>query len=247
MSVMLDGESLGAPRNDLVCWTRMQSEAGQRLQDIIARKELERRSGDGLFFWGVGNPPAVATPTFARLQVPIVAVFSLMKSRPKPVDASPESLLVWRKYTDMHGFERELPENVLVTSRGNTETGSKKRHYALMCHSAVPLRLKHGIGFDPSAYRNAGTVGAPVGASQVTALLQRVRQSSQPSYEVNLSAQLVGSYWVKLSDPIGVSQHTAARLNNIGSSLDEWLDLVSEFRKSERSGRDSASEPRLFY
>ena len=42
---------------DMVCWTRMQAESGQNIEVIIARKELERRTGGGLFFWGVGNAP----------------------------------------------------------------------------------------------------------------------------------------------------------------------------------------------
>jgi hypothetical protein len=36
---------------DIICWTRMQSEAGQGLNEIVARKEVERFSGNS-FFWG---------------------------------------------------------------------------------------------------------------------------------------------------------------------------------------------------
>ena len=42
-------------------WTRMQAEAGQGLELILRRKERERVAGDGRFFWGVGNAPAVIT------------------------------------------------------------------------------------------------------------------------------------------------------------------------------------------
>jgi hypothetical protein len=36
-------------------WTRMQDEAGQTLHTIIRRKEAERASGNGEFWWGIGN------------------------------------------------------------------------------------------------------------------------------------------------------------------------------------------------
>lgn len=39
----------------LVCWSRMQAEAGQSLDAIVRRKELEREANGGLFLWGVGN------------------------------------------------------------------------------------------------------------------------------------------------------------------------------------------------
>lgn len=34
---------------EVVCWTRMQAEAGQNINRIIARKEAERRAGGGLY------------------------------------------------------------------------------------------------------------------------------------------------------------------------------------------------------
>ena len=42
---------------------RMQAEAGQRLETIIARKEIERQAGEGLFLWGVGSAPSRAPAT----------------------------------------------------------------------------------------------------------------------------------------------------------------------------------------
>jgi hypothetical protein len=52
--------------DELICWTRMQSEAGQQLDAIMSRKELERRAGGGIFFWGVGNPPPRIINELAR-------------------------------------------------------------------------------------------------------------------------------------------------------------------------------------
>ena len=216
---------------ELVCWTRMQSEAGQKLEEIVARKEMERRAGNGVFFWGVGNAPAVVASAYARLQVPVQVIFSIMKGRPRSVDAAPRSILVWRSYLDMFGVERDLPQHALITSRGETDKGDKRRHYALICSSSTPLRLEHGVNFDPTAYRNAGGNGGLVGASQVTALLQRVAPPMSGDYEVNLTASLSGSYWVKLTNPVVLEASDVEQAANAASSR-EWCSLVVGLRRS---------------
>lgn len=231
--------------DEVICWTRMQSEAGQALEQIIARKELERRSGDGVFFWGVGNPPAVATAALARLRTPVKAIFSIMKSRPKAIDATPKSLLVWRRYIDKYGMEKEIPPNVLVTSRGDAGSSEKRRHYALMCYSPKPLRIEHGVGFDPKSYRNASGNGAPIGASQVTALLQKVKESETGDYEANLTAQLTGSYWVKLADPARLD-HEAMMLSDTASGSDHWLAIVSKIRSGPAVEQAEPGQRSLF-
>ncbi|BCH35250.1 hypothetical protein MesoLjLc_71800 [Mesorhizobium sp. L-8-10] len=226
---------------ELLCWTRMQSEGGQKLEDIVARKELERRAGDGVFFWGVGNAPAVATSTYARLGIPVPVIFSVMKGRPKAVDASPRSLLVWRRYLDMYGAERELPPQALITSRGETGAGDKKRHYALMCRSLTPLKLSKGVRFDPAAFRNVGVNRGPVGASQVTALIQRIQPDGVGDYEANISAELTGSYWIRLTDPVMLD---ASSIESVEHSIEdasprEWLRLVADFRQRPQLPRSA--------
>jgi hypothetical protein len=224
-------------RDELVCWSRMQSEAGQSLADIIGRKERERRAGKGLFFWGVGNAPSSSTNSLARMLTPVSVVFSIMKGKPKQIDVNPSRTLVWRKYIDLYGVERELPEHVLITSRGETKSTSKKRHYALMCHRERPLEIEHGCAFDASAYRNVSSAGGPVGSSQVTALLRRVATpSDNSSYEINLTAQLTGSYWVRLSCPTHLTDDKA-RLLATGKQAENWNSIVAKLR----SGSDEVS------
>ena len=215
-----------------VCWSRMQSEAGQGLEAIVARKELERRAGSGIFMWGVGNAPAVAIPALSRLGIKIPVVFSIMRSRPKIVDAAPSRIVSWQRYYDASGVIRDLPENVIITSRGDSARRSKLSHYALMCSSALPLRLEYGTSFDVAAYRNVGGVGAPVGASQVTALLSRRSEPSQTSkYEVNLQAWLTESYWVRLLNPIEVPSALAARLSSVAElGISGWMSLAQDIR-----------------
>jgi hypothetical protein len=153
-------------RPEYVCWTRMQAEAGQPLERIIKRKEQERRLGGGVFLWGVGNAPALITNVLARAGVPVRIIFSVMKSKPKDADIAPRSTVVWRSYVDANGAERPLPAHALVTSRGDSTLSMKRVHYALMCRSDEELVLRRGERFDPSAFRNAGESGGPVGASQ---------------------------------------------------------------------------------
>ena len=215
----------------------MQAEAGQGLETIVARKERERLAGDGVFFWGVGNAPAVVAGVLARSRIPVRAIFSIMKSRPKAVDIAPARTVTWRRYIDADGAERSLPPHVLVTSRADSASGPKKIHYALMCYSAEPLSLACGEEkFDPSAFRNAGGSGAPVGHSQVTALLKRVEQGTMTSdYGVNLSAWLTGGYWVRLTDPIEVTSDKQALIERLNEpSGAEWMVLVKAIRAGPR-------------
>jgi hypothetical protein len=225
---------------EYLCWSRMQAEAGQDLSAIIRRKELERRAGGGQFFWGVGNAPAVVVRALSRLEEPIEVVFSVMKSRPKLADAAPARTLVWRRYVDQDGGVRPLPPHALVTSRTDSASGPKTKHFALMCYSRHPLELRHGEVFDPNAYRNAGGSGGSVGASQVTALLRRVGSGSEKTdYEINLRAQLVGHYWVRLVDPIEwTADYTALDAKPLMPN--DWLKFVGSARRSHvrRAGPD---------
>lgn len=219
--------------SDYVCWTRMQAEAGQRLEDIVARKERERLAGRGLFMWGVGNAPALLANVLARASVPVRAVFSTMKSKPKAVDVAPARVVAWRRYVDADGSERELPAHVLVTSRGDSASGVKRMHFALMCRSDRPLRLSRGDAFDPNAFRNAGGTGAPVAPSQVTALLRRVERDGEGGgYEVNLTADLTGSYWVRLVDAVELDVPKREMLGRLAAAADveAWRDLVTAIR-----------------
>ena len=227
-------QSLGSA--EILCWSRMQTEAGQPLHAIVARKEKERAAGGGLFLWGVGNAPAVATSALARLSRPIPVVFSIMKTKAKAIDVAPARTVIWRRYIDSSGVERPLPLTALVTSRGDSPTRAKKAHYALMCCSNEPLALEYGTPFDHRAYRNAGAAGAPVGASQVTALLKRSRPTSENAdYEVNLRAWLSESYWVRLTDPLELNARKILQLSSTeGIAPSDWPDFVAELRRGER-------------
>lgn len=236
------GQTVAPQREEYVCWTRMQAEAGQALEAIIERKERERQAGDGSFLWGVGNAPALLANVLARAEVPVRAVFSIMKTRPKAIDAAPARTVVWRTYFDAHGVERPLPPHALVTSRGDSASGAKRVHHALMCRSERPLAISRGQAFDPAAFRNAGGTGAPVGSSQVTALLRRVQVDHDRSdYEANLTAWLTDGYWVRLADPVELDAGRLAALADIATlPIAGWCDAAAEIRGTPALGEASA-------
>jgi hypothetical protein len=220
---------------DYVCWSRMQSESGQALDAIVRRKEMERRAGRGSFCWGVGNAPATMTSALARLGHPVAAIFSIMKSRPKAIDILPARIFAWRRYVDANGVVRPLPRHVLVTSRADSACGPKNRHFALMCWSDSPLSIQRGVPFDPSAYRNAGGNGAPVGASQVTALLKRTSTGGgKTAYEANIRVRLADSYWVKLTDPVECTVDMGEADTLDPSSVESWVAFVDRARGSDQ-------------
>ena len=214
----------------------MQAEAGQEIRRIISRKEAERRAGDGLFFWGVGNAPSRAIGTLSQESSDVDVVFSLMKSRPQARDLSPSGVVVWHTYFDNKGIERPIPDHVLVLSRELSNTRYKSVHYALVCSSDQELRLADLGSFDPKAYRNIGDNGGQIGSSQVTALIVRTQDESLVStYRINFRAKLVGCYWVRLGRPHslkGTDLNTLAEISSSATEMtvDEWTLAVAELR-----------------
>lgn len=227
-----------AALSHVLCWTRMQAESGQGIEDIILRKELERQAGDGFFCWGIGNAPPRSLGTFAREGNPIDVVFSMMKSRPKAIDVTPKGIVVWRSYYDLDGVEQRLPPNVLVTSGSKT---SGRSHYALMCHADDGLELTDMGAFDPSAYLNVSEAARPVGASQVTALLRRVSSEvACGGYRINLKASLAKSFWVKLGNPLELASRRRSELEELlqsvrQMSVSDWARLVLAMRGERKS------------
>lgn len=220
----------------------MQAEAGQGLVRIVRRKEFERRAGHGLFFWGVGNAPSRAIPALVRAAAAVDVLFSVMKSRPKSHDLDPTCVVAWRNFVDIDGNVRPLPPHALVTSRA----GSRDHHFALVCRSETPLDVSDEGPFDPSAYRNYGA-GGSVGASQVTALLERCAPDGLSDYRVAMRAQLTGGLWVKLVDAVELTAAARAALDEEPANEAHWLDLVAYARSQGRPvPTKQVAQPSLF-
>lgn len=189
------------------CWTRFGPEAGEKIQQIINRKEAERRATGGLLLWGVGNSVAPAMAELVRHVDAPEALFSPIRSRPRAVDVDPGCVVRWTEAEDLFGARFELPEQTRVTSRW-TPTRQRASHYALVCYSDKPLGLTDHGSVSFGALRNLRS-GTPLGASQVTAVVERaaddrLTNDPQGAYVVALRAALAAPYFVRLLAPVAV-------------------------------------------
>lgn len=214
--------------NRVLVWTRMQTESGEDLSQILQRKEWERLAGNGLFFWGIGN--SLRMPNQSSRQDEIPVVFSRMISKAKEGDVRPGAVLIWRKFFSPTGTLQDLPAHALVTSKAYTSTGLKQSHYALVCRSSSQLGSGTPRPFDPTAYRNLGGGQRPVGFSQVTAVIEQVGvESNESRYAIDFQAVLRPPYILKLADPVLVEGDQIAAPIRPRRNQD-WLDFVGELR-----------------
>lgn len=227
---------------DVFCWTKIGAESGQRIQDIVRRKELERRANDGVFLWGIGNSLGA---TLAQVQIgspePIEVLFSPMRSSPKLIDEQPEGLLAWLAYEMPGGYEAEVPEYSLVVSRGNVASGTPKRqHYALLCHSEASLELQSNEMIDAARARNYASCAA-LGASQVTALVRYNREASITAhanyYGIAFRAKLANPGFVRLRQPVVVNENIKAELvDAFAAKCDsKWVKCVRKIKVALRA------------
>jgi hypothetical protein len=201
---------------DALCWTRMHAESGQALDLIIERKEAERRAGKGVFFWGIGNPLGDKVAALLRRVERPQVLFSVMRSRPKHIDAAPTEVLLWTMFVDECGSMRPLPDHVIVVSRGSGRSRTKVAHYALVCQSSQALQLRPCGGLNLSAFRNLGSRNPRVGNSQVTAILERQPSTEFNKYQVDMVASLAPPYFVRLAGPVSLSMDERASLDAAG-------------------------------
>lgn len=190
------------PLPSAFCWTRFGVEAGQSVEEILKRKEEERQANEGTFLWGVGNAlsPAI-TALVARMARPQL-LLSPTVSGPRRVDAAPSSVALWTEATDTDGAPFALPPRSLVTSHLSA-IGSKRFHYALVCRSVEPLDFGKVKGYLDFASLVNLQSGKPIGASQVTCVVQRRSPSSNGRlYPIVFVAELVPPFLVRLSRPI---------------------------------------------
>lgn len=145
-------------------WTRMNTDGGEPLDNILRRKDLERRSGEGefenTFWWGVGESKGQAIWTWlvesGDDKPPIL--FSEALGEAKPEDKRPKSCLLWRTYqtrdaSGRYGVERPVPGHIIVKS------GEKKIYYAIVCHARRELETSGAVELYTSQMRNLKKTG----------------------------------------------------------------------------------------
>jgi hypothetical protein len=222
----------------------MGAEAGQSLEMILKRKELERQAGKGTFAWGIGNSLGLS-PAYARQAIPsgtVDVLFSPMKTAPKAIDVAPAQLVLWLAYHSSEGGLVDLPGHMLITSRGGNASGTEKRtHYALLCErqDVISAEDEHGI-IDSKYARNLVSLN-PLGASQVTAMVRydKPEDNIRPErpYPISFRARMYREGFVRLGMPVpltGPLLSTYKALCQV-SDADDWLTGTIELKRQARA------------
>ena len=106
-----------------VCLTKFGPELGETAKEIIARKDLERRSGirahKNEFWWGIGEKGTAQSANNLISQYNATSVlFSAIKNEEPPKNSSSSDAFVWRKYR-MLGALHGYPPYMKVQVRGD--------------------------------------------------------------------------------------------------------------------------------
>jgi hypothetical protein len=215
-------------------WTKVQAEAGQSLDRILNRKELERKSG-GTFWWGIGESKAEKVMLLVAQQPCVAVLFTKMLSSPNLRDSDPEDVLLWEAYETAAG-KIPLPPHAIVTSRAHDRKGSlKSRHYALVCANQRCILGNGGGTLDSGALRNVGSNGKSVGSSQVTAVVERTTYNGEgQSYPITTRATLIAPYAVQLAKQRKLSAAELRLLDDASLSTMaayDWIRLAKQLRR----------------
>lgn len=217
-------------------WTKVQAEAGQSLNLIFNRKELERQSG-GTFWWGIGESKAEQIKLLLAIDPTPQVLFSRMLSVPHKRDSDPDSVLLWEAYKTIRG-DIPLPLHVVTTSRAHDQKGNlKRRHYALVCTSPTVLMHSGGNGaLRTNTLRNFGERGKPIGASQVTAVVScATHHDCGRTYPITARAMLAAPFAVQLTSPRMLSEPETRLLNSAveaGTTAEDWIKIAKQLRKT---------------
>jgi len=208
---------------ELFCWTKVGSLSGEGLAALVCRKELERRAGGGVFYWGVGHAVGPAVAELAVDGRDPAVVFSRMRAATPERPEEPAPLTLWRAYRDRYGHQGALPGHVVVTSRAPAGGAVPLRsHYALICRSEQALSTVDQGTLRLHELVNYAT-SRPLRYSNVTTLVKRRTAGAAPDgpeYSVLAVASLLQPYFVELLDPIVLPADSSRALAEAASRLD---------------------------
>jgi hypothetical protein len=223
---------------DTFCWSRIGTESGEELGDIISRKEQERAGNNGIFLWGIGSAIGPSVLELARVDPQPQVLFSPIRSVPKSIDVHPARIAVWLSAQALTGDHYDIPARSVVTSRF---PGGERQacHYALVCQSTRPLQFdEQGDLIEFHRLRNLRS-NRPVGASQVTAIVRLLDSggfTEGVKYRAVVRATLVFPYLVRLQNPIEVP----LELRHSTFNADDWgVELLRLAHQNERERRRS--------
>jgi hypothetical protein len=210
-------------------WSKMGQDAGQPLDEIIIRKEAERRTGDE-FWWGLGTPlgPRVESEAISNGRT-LPVLFSELNLG-KQEQAPNQNTYVWNGWRSIPKKGRHdsvpkhvMPKHVLVLG-GNPDTP----YYALVCRCDTELVLADRGPFDPAQCLTLAN-RRPPGVSQRSALLEGQVKHPHGPYRIAFSAHLVVPWFVRLTDPRVLTAAELARVRQYKTG-DDWLSLVKSLR-----------------
>jgi hypothetical protein len=225
------------------CWTRVGTEAGMSVQDILRRKNHERRATGGSFLWGVGNNLIKSAEQLAKVEAEPNVLFSKIRGRAAAHDRKPAGVLLWLDYQDASGMVRPLPDGLFVTSGSTTRSGKPKtRQFALICYSETPLVESNLDTIHRAELRNLCS-GNAVGDSQNTAivLLSTPSIGVDLEYPVLFAARL--TEFVRLMTPVLITRDEHDRVEAAAASDDteRWMAEVIALKHQAllRADRDA--------
>ena len=236
-------------QQEAVCLTKFGPESGETADEILARKDLERRSGTRAhkneFWWGIGEKGAAQSINRLISQHGAnVVLFCAIKSQKLPENGSASDILVWGKYSVLgDSILHDIPKHVLITSAAVTKSGRIRRtHFALTCNSSVPIEMEGRVfRFSNPHYKNLskdGKLGKSARGQRTTTALVRSTSSPISGAEcdsiADFFANLCAPYCVELSDPKRIPPSAVAKVNQQiahGLHPTQWLHAVATIRR----------------
>ena len=232
-----------------VCLTKFGPKSGETAEEVLARKDLERRSGARAhkheFWWGIGEKgTALSINRLISQHGATVVLFFAIQNQKPPKQSSESNVLVWRKYRTLgSGVLHDIPKHVLITSAAVTKGGTLRRtHFALICNSNVPIKMGGRVfRFSNCHYKNLnkdGKLGKSARGQRTTTALVRWTNSPISGAEcdsiIDFSASLCAPYCVELSDPKQIPHSAVATLNQQianGLRIGQWILAVTNIRR----------------
>ncbi len=232
-----------------VCLTKFGPESGETAKEIVARKDLERRSGirahKNEFWWGIGERGTAQSVNRLISQYgATVVLFSAIRNQKPPKTDSASDILVWRKYRILgSGVVHDIPKHILITSAAVTKSGTiRATHFALICNSSAPIKMGgHVFRFSNSHYKNLskdGKLGKSARGQRTTQALVRWTNSPISGAEcdslIDFSAEFCAPYCVELSDPKRIPPSAVATLNQQiahGLHRSQWALAIATIKQ----------------
>ena len=204
---------------DAFVWSKMGTEAGEPLEDIMHRKEIERQANDGKFVWGIGNSPGNSIVNFMQDTKKPVAIFTETRpnSKTRSIDEE-ESERVWR--------DKLLPRYSFVTSHPE-----RKEHYALLCECDEDLRTQCHGKLHTGEFVHYVTCNPKLPPNSTNMMKKGEGRSCKP-YPIRFVASLYGEGWVKLTDYVDISPETIKEVKRSADDgdIEKWKALINKIK-----------------